>query len=265
MPRQHGRPPSRAALETVDDAASRQLNELVQRHSDALDVVVAPFLDDPRVELVVGLGVCFSDALLRVVERHKSALADRLREWIRAVLFEYRLRCADPEEGGERAGVWLCRELGTGPPRRSQSEADDERIVRLDHELHIRLAPVFARSYASSAARNTDARPIVERVFGERVADLPRTDRLASFVARLLQGQGYSIERRSKAAARYRGREADALALYTERRYRIALRADDETLAGVRLKRMGLLNELERLRTYIAGVRALRRPKRKAQ
>jgi hypothetical protein len=180
------------------------------------------------------------------------------------VLFEYRLRCADPDEGGERAATWLYRTLGAGPLRRPRSEDDDARIVRLDQELRLRLAPVFNR-VQSSASRNAAARPIVESVLGRPVSDLSLPARLDSAVADILQNEEtYSVERRSKAARRYRERHADALALYLERRYRIALRADDATLADVGFTRAGLLNELKCLRRYIAGVRTPRPPARKS-
>ena len=80
-----------------------------QRHRDALDKAVAPFIndnDDMRV-------LAFCVALLRYMDRNRRP---SLFRWIQMLLYEYRHRQADPEEGPKRAKAWLLSELGKGPP-----------------------------------------------------------------------------------------------------------------------------------------------------
>jgi hypothetical protein len=259
------------------DNWSDWINNRVRRHSDAIDKVVDPFLHDAQITLVVGLVMAAADAVLDVVaRRYKAPLADRLRGWVVGLLFEYRLRCADPEEGGERPAAWLFRALEKGPPRRSRSEDEDMKIVQVEEALRFQLAPLFARFPRATKERDNQVRPIAEKVLGRQLTSpltdrrrdrLDRSmDRLEDFVPALLERQiGYNIVRRSKAKHRWRRRHAEALTFYAERRLRIALRADDATLAAVGFTRAGLQEELNELRQYITALGAPRRPTREAR
>lgn len=254
------------------------INDRVRRDSDAIRKVVDPFLHDARITLVVGLVMAAANAVLDVVaRRYKAPLADRLRGWVAGLLSEYRLRCADPEEGGESAAAWLLRTLEEGkPPRRSQSEDEDARIAQVEEELRFQLAPVFARFPRATKERDSQVRPIAEKVLGRQLTSPlidRRRDRLDSsidslkdFVPALLECQAeYSIVRRSKAKRRWRRRHAEALASYAERRLRIALRAEDAALAAAGLTRAGVQERLNKLRQYITELGTPRRPGRKAR
>jgi hypothetical protein len=247
-----------------------KVDDHVRQRNAVLNVLTDPFVNAPWITLVVKLVSAGAEAVLRVVaRRRKKQLADRLRRWLRDLLIEYKWRCADPREGGERAWAWLSHELETGPPRQPKTEDEDARIVRLAEELRLRLALVFARFPRATAARDSQVRPIAEKVLGRRLTscltECPH-DALDNFVPALLEHQmGYTIVRRSKAARRYRSRHADALISYTERRLRTALRADDAALAAVGATRAGLQKELSDLRQNIAALRTPRRPERKAR
>jgi hypothetical protein len=240
------------------------LYELVRRDSEAIDKLVDPFLTDARITLVTTLVMAGADAMLRVMGRYKEPLSARLRRWLGGLLYEYRLRCADPKKGEEPAGEWLIRILQKGPPRRSRSEDRDANLVRTTYELRLRLAPIFARPWRSTDARNAEARPIVEAVLGPQVKALPRHEKLDSFVADLVHEPGHSAEQRWKVERRFWRRHSEALE-YTERRLRIALRASDSKLAAVGFTRLSLTNELDSLREYRADPRRWHRPPQKTK
>jgi hypothetical protein len=241
------------------------LNDLIRGHADFIDKLVDPYVNDARISFAVGLVMAGAEAMLRVIARRMGPrAADRLRVWIGGLLYEYRFRVADPEEGAGRAAEWLLRELEKEPPRRPRTETEDIRIVLLRDELRRRLAPIFARYPYTSAARDSAIRPIAESVVGRR---LPRRltrsphHRLDEFIPAFLRDQlGYTVVRRSKAARRFRVQQAQALILH-ERKLRIALQALSPQDPG----RSGLLEELNSLQQYIAKLRTPRRPPRKAQ
>lgn len=253
------------------------INDQVRKRSDPIEKVVRPFLHDARITLVVGLVMAAADAVLDVVaRRYKAPLADRLRGWVVGLLSEYRLRCADPEEGGERAAAWLLRALEEGPPRQSKSEDADAWIVQVEEELRFQLRPVFARFPRATKERDSQVRPIAEKVLGRQLTSplierrrdrLDRSiDSLEDFVPALLECQArYTIVRRSKAKRRYFRRHAEALTSYAERRLRIALSADNAALAAAGLTRAGVQERLDKLRQYISELGTPRRSARKAR